>query len=222
MSKELREVHSRISRLRKILHQAIKAHAVLAGISEFAGIRTAWDYETRPPHEHKMMLNAYDDFFGTAQESLLLDAHIQLSKLLVDNPDALYIRKLIRYVRSEEKKIKKAQQSPDFLRSIEDFGIWYYELNAEDLGRIAAHLEDHEHLIIKLALVRNKRLGHENLKEVQANMLTLDELGSLIEVSEAILEIIEFSYGGHDRERYRLEGVKRDTIFMLEKLYTTY
>lgn len=222
MSTELREIYARIVRLRKILHRAIKALAVLDGITEFSEAHSNRDDYLRPSNEHKMLLRAYSEFFDPTREALLLDAHTQLAKLLVDNDDSLHIKRLVRHARSQDKKIEKSQKNPDFEESIADFALWYSKLSAEDLDHIAVLFEANEWLISKLELVRNKRLSHENLREIPAQMLTLEELRTLTDLSEEVLNKLGSIMGHHDENRYEIEHAKRETILMLERLYTTF
>lgn len=222
MSSELRDIHSRVERLRNILHRAIRALAVLDGMAEFAEASSKWDDAAHPPREHKMLLTAYDGFFDPVRAALLLDAHIQLGKLLIENDGSLHLKKLVRHVRSQDSKIQKSQRSSDFAESIEDFAVWYDRLTPADLDHIATQFEVNEWLISKLELVRNKKLGHENLREVPAQMLTRDELHTLADLSEGILKRLASLMGLHDAQRHKLNDVKSTTISMLNCLYRTY
>lgn len=232
MSESLAKVLNRLHRLEDIYVDAMHILNILRGIEEFEAGPTPQEVEfENEPHEHHMLIRAYGKFFDPVRASLSRDLHMQTAKLLLFDRDSLHIHRLMTHALVETKRIKSQLEpfSGDDAPIEDDrtyLATFYQGLTATDVSELKISVDDYEHLILKLDLIRNKRLGHEDLTETPPNMLTLDELENLLGVARKVLNKVSATagFGGYNEKikDYEIADRKTSTQFMLTKLYETY
>ena len=220
MSRIIDEIEYKTERLERILIDALRVHAILVALDEFENT-LSWDEDEQwdRPNEHRSLLMAYGSFFRPVRAALLRDLHMQTAKLLIGNRDSLFTSKLVRDVFDRDKQIRRA------LADDSGHGWFYHSMDASDRERVEVEIAKYQHLILKLALNRNRRLAHEDKRSDEPNLLSLDELKSLLELAQLSISTVRGIYFGvpnSGANEYYLERIKSDVQLMLEELYLIY
>lgn len=188
MSQEYVELNRRLEELKKWHLRAVATFAAYETILKLRAPNLLGDEAKR----NTEAIGRYKGFFNTAEKACNYELLMTLSKIYVAHKDALYIERLVLFAEQNRKKLtaKDFKEFHDGRQYLNELVSSYEGMNNEDLKDIKERLEECRDSITKLKSLRDQALAHINLKPIEEDPLTFQEIADLIELSEKILNTL--------------------------------
>jgi len=217
MSAELRDLESRVEKLRRIHLKALASFHIFELLKEFRAPNLIGRELAK---KHAQSLGAYKGFFNIAEEALNTELHISVAKLFDSHEDALHIEKLVNYAEQNQKSLTK-QQTKDLDKDktySNELANVYEGLSKDDLKSIKSDLDLAGDKITRLKTIRDTQVAHTDIrKKDDDTSLTFEEFKELIDLSEKIINLVSVRiYGNTAWNEFYKEQVIDDTKALLE------
>ncbi len=140
-------------------------------------------------HGNVEVFNKYKNFFLPAKESLKVYFFLELAKLFDASKQSLHINKIINFTESniENLTVDAFQEYNQDRELVTQLIKEYKGMSHKDLTEIRNSLTKHQVVLEKLEDYRNKWLVHDDLNKPEIPSITGEEIKSLLEIIEKIL-----------------------------------
>lgn len=218
MSDEFLKYQEYFERLKNIYMSALSSFYTYEALRELSAPNIVGDEEAEV---NIKTMNHFKGLFSPARRALNFHFLMELAKLFKYADKSLYIRRLINFAKSHQRKMtvkdfKDANEDREFIKDLTDR---YNGLEQSDFEEIEKMLEENDEIIKKLTLYRDENLAHEDKNKTEIS-LPVEEIQKLFEIVAKILNLlsskINFSTTVYD---YLKEDCERDTKSAVDYLH---